>query len=89
MAKISQKTMDKIIQGMKESAFSYDDFWEEYYHGVNTVYFYNSEKKSFCVRKIDIIAASFMDELDMTEAQMRDKLNDFTEADFIEQGFIL
>ncbi len=77
----------KVLSQMKEQDKSYSDFWEEYYSGTSTTYSFSKEKNCYILTMIDIIAASFFEEREISEKELGERLRDFDIADLRKSGF--
>ena len=77
----------KVLSQMKEEEIFLYDSDAEYYDGVNTTYRYSHEKKCFIVSLIDIIAASFFEEVELSDKEMAERVTQFSLYDLQQQGF--
>lgn len=90
MSELTDEHINRVLIQMKERGLSYDDFWAEYYDGTNTTYGYDRDKQCYICTMIDIIAASFIIEEEISEAALKERLLECGSLQsFREQGFKL
>ena len=77
----------EILRQMRAEGKSYWDEWEEYIEGTNRTYSYNTEKKSYWMVEIDVIAASFCNEYALSVQQVREYLAGISLRDLRKSGF--
>lgn len=69
--KLTESHVEQVLKQMQSRGLTYDDFWEEYYEGINTTYAFDRQKKKFTVTRIDIVAASFMTVEEINTAELK------------------
>jgi hypothetical protein len=79
--------VNEVMIQMKEGK-SYIDIDYDFQYGEERTYYYDKEKQSFAVDKVDSIVASYYKVEDLTELQMIDYLLEIHVDAFIGQGFI-
>ena len=82
--------INAIIDQMKKSGKTYDDFWEEYLEGTSALYRYDEANECFLVTKMDITEGSFFTEDELSEEEVRNIIKENGSMFHLrEQGFIL
>lgn len=85
---LKEEHIDKVIKQMKDDGLTYDDFWEEYYNGINTTYSYDRKKGHYKVTRIDIIALSFYIKEEISVDELKSTLMECASLhELREQGF--
>ncbi len=89
MTLINKAQLLKVVEQMKKTEKEFDDEMADYFHGELISYFFNKTEQTYCVRKADTIAASYITTQTMKESEFIEALSQFHTNEFEEQGFIL
>ena len=74
---------------MKEKGTRYEDYEAEYFEGEHRTYYFDKDRQKFIFAKMDIIAASYFDEIIISQESMIYVLSKYSVCDFNERGFDL
>lgn len=76
-----------ILKQMKENGTKLEDYESEYFHGEHRTYYFDKEKQEFIFARMDVIAASYFDEIILMHEGMIEALSKYSLFDFKESGF--
>ena len=79
--------IESILTQMKEEGKRYEDYESEYFEGEHRTYYFDKEKQVFIFVKMDVVAASYYDEIVISEKELINALSDYSLYDFKESGF--
>jgi len=76
-----------FIKQMKEKGARYEDYESEYFEGEHRTYYFDKEKEEFMFVRMDVVAASYYDEIIISEKELIHLLLKYSLFDLKESGF--
>lgn len=79
--------LEYILKLMIHDGKQFVDWEKDYFDGEQVTYYYDKEKESFYVQKIDTIVGSYITETKLERSEIEEILSKFPLGEFRNQGF--